>query len=129
MSGFKERHLLHRVSLETEVTIKRKRKKGIKSNSDRGGCNVRGEILRRLGPHERLTQLDGHALLRLRPAPWAVTLSIAGDTCDGLLLHVTADTVDADAVEVLKVIAEIKLIEGEGDAELSVVRREFRGAD
>jgi hypothetical protein len=45
------------------------------------------------------------------------------------LLHVTADTVDADAVEVLKVIAEIKLIEGEGDAELSVVRREFGGAD
>jgi hypothetical protein len=45
------------------------------------------------------------------------------------LLHVTADTVDADAVEVLEVIAEIKLIEGEGDAELSVVRGEFGGAD
>lgn len=36
---------------------------------------------------------------------------------------------DADAVEVLEVIAEIKLVEGEGDAELSVVRGELGGAD
>jgi hypothetical protein len=45
------------------------------------------------------------------------------------LLHVTADAVDANAVEVLKVVAKIELVEGERNAELSVVRGESGGTD
>ena len=68
--------------------------------NDATGWYIRSHIFRCFGPGERLLQLNGHALLRLGPAPRAVALAIARDSCDSLGLDVTADTEDTDTIEV-----------------------------
>lgn len=62
------------------------------------GLNVRGEVLRCRRVHERFLQFDGHALLGLGAAPWAVTFAIARDSGEGLCLDVTANAESSDSV-------------------------------
>lgn len=83
-------------------------------------ANVRAKILRLLGVNERLAQLNGHPLLRLRPPPCTNVSAIARHAGDGLLLDVASDANDAHTVQVLEVVTEIEFVEVERDAELGI---------
>jgi hypothetical protein len=90
---------------------------------------VPGEVCRLLGPDEGLAQLDGHPLDGLRSSPSAKVPLVTVDTGDGLLLDITTDADDADAVHTLEVVADIELVEVERNAELGITRGEERGSD
>lgn len=68
----------------------------------------------RLGPNERLGQLGDHHLLRLGAAPVA-------DLAVPLLVHALvdegADARDLDVVDMVEVVAQVELVELEGDDE------------
>jgi hypothetical protein len=88
------------------------------------GKHVRAEILRLLGVHERLAQFNGHPLLRLWPPPCTNVPSIPRHTSNRLLLDIAPDTDHADTIQVLEIVAQIELVEVEGDAELGIAGRE-----
>lgn len=93
------------------------------------GGNIRAEILRLLGVNEWLAQFNGHALLRLRPPPCTNVTSIARHTGDGLLLDVASDADHANAIQVLEIVAKVKFVKVEGDAELGIAGREEGRSD
>jgi hypothetical protein len=85
---------------------------------------IRAEILGLLRVDEWLAQFHGHPLLRLRPPPCTNVASIPRHPGDGLLLDVAAHADYANAIQVLEIVAQIELVEVEGDAELGIAGRE-----
>lgn len=91
----------------------------------------RREILRRIGPHERLIHLDQHFLDAARTEPFARrgSLGSGGVLTHLLLLDEGAHVADRERVGVEEVVAEIEFVEVEGDEELGEGWGEFGGAE
>ena len=91
--------------------------------------NIRRQIRRLIRPHKRLLQLNRHLLDRLRPPHTPIPTPIRLLPSKRLDLHVATNRNHPDAVQPTQVVAEIQLVEVEGDDEGGETGREEGGAE
>jgi hypothetical protein len=89
---------------------------------------IRSQVGRLLGPYKRLNKLHGHLLDRSR-SPVSSSLLTGLVTLNLLLGNERTNVQDFDTVSMVEVIAEVELVDVQGNDELGVVRRKVLGTE